>query len=86
MLCPIVGGNWNNSSNTGVWALNCNNNRSNSNDNYGCRVDSKPQTVQAESGIQGGSFLRLWKHFAKSTGYPLSSRHRMMFGRLGVFL
>lgn len=39
MLCPISGGNWNNGSNAGVWALNLNNARSNSNTNVGCRLD-----------------------------------------------
>ena len=39
MLCPISGGNWNNGSNAGVWALNLNNVRGNSNSNVGCRLD-----------------------------------------------
>jgi len=38
-MCPISGGNWNNSANAGVWALNLNNNRSNSNNNVGGRSD-----------------------------------------------
>ena len=32
-MCLISGGNWNNTSNAGVWALNLNNNRTNSNSN-----------------------------------------------------
>jgi hypothetical protein len=40
MLCPIAGGNWNNGSTAGVWAVNWNNARSNSNDNVGFRSDS----------------------------------------------
>jgi hypothetical protein len=36
-MCLISGGNWNNTSNAGVWALNLNNNRTNSNNNVGFR-------------------------------------------------
>jgi hypothetical protein len=39
MLCPIVGGNWNNTTNAGVWYRNFNNNRTNSNNNVGFRCD-----------------------------------------------
>jgi hypothetical protein len=42
MLCVISGGNWNNGSNAGVWALNLNNVRGNSNNNIGLRADSEP--------------------------------------------
>lgn len=37
---PIRGGNWNNGSRAGVFALNLNNARSNSNTNIGCRPAS----------------------------------------------
>jgi hypothetical protein len=37
MLAPISGGNWNNGSNAGVFALNLNNTSGNSNDNVGFR-------------------------------------------------
>ena len=37
MLAPLVGGNWNNSSKAGVWTMNVNNNRTNSNNNTGSR-------------------------------------------------
>lgn len=44
--CPISGGNWNNNTNAGVWNLNWNNNRTNSNNYVGGRLDygftSKP--------------------------------------------
>jgi len=45
--CPIVGGNWNNSTNAGVWMRNLNNNRTNSNNNVGFRSDSfsNPQSA-----------------------------------------
>jgi hypothetical protein len=39
MLCPIVGGNWNNTTNAGVWYRNFNNNRANSDNNVGFRCD-----------------------------------------------
>jgi hypothetical protein len=42
MLCPVSGGNWNNAGNAGVWALNLNNDRGNSNNNIGFRADSEP--------------------------------------------
>lgn len=42
MICPIVGGNWNNSANAGVWSLNLNNYRANSNVNVGARADLDP--------------------------------------------
>jgi hypothetical protein len=35
---PIAGGNWNNGSNAGLFALNLNNVRGNSNNNIGGRV------------------------------------------------
>lgn len=39
-MCPIAGGNWNNGANAGVWYLNLNNVRGNSNNNVGFRADS----------------------------------------------
>jgi hypothetical protein len=82
---PIRGGNWNNSANAGVFALNCNNDRSNANNNIGARPDSIPQTSQEESGLQGGVFLRRAKARAKSAEHLFSSRHRAVFDRLEVF-
>lgn len=35
---PIVGGNWNNAANAGLWSLNVNNSASNSNSNIGARL------------------------------------------------
>lgn len=40
MRFVLSGGNWNNSSNAGVWAVNLNNNRTNSNNTNGFRADS----------------------------------------------
>lgn len=85
-MCVIACANWDNSTISGPWARNCNNNRSNANNNYGFSSDSRPQTAQAESGIQGGAFLRLARAFAKSAGHPFSSRHRVVLDRLGVIL
>lgn len=39
---PIVGGNWNNGANAGVFNLNLNNARSNVNSNIGARPDYDP--------------------------------------------
>lgn len=85
-MCPIVSGNWDNSSNAGVWSLNCNNVADNSNDNVSCRADSMPHAAQAVNGLQGGAFLRLAQAFAKSAGRPFSSSCRVAVERLGAFL
>jgi len=54
MMAPIVGGNWNNSSNAGVFTLNLNNARTNSNNNVGGRDSiSKPDTPDGETGDRG---------------------------------
>ncbi len=59
MLCVISGGNWNNGGNAGVWALNLNNVRSNSNNNVGFRSDSVPNTPCAAcADWQRGSLRR----------------------------
>lgn len=57
MLCPISGGNWDNGSNAGVWALNLNDNRTNSNNNVGFRSDSGLlRTRQRDGGREGDVF------------------------------
>ena len=80
-MCPISGGNWNNSSNAGVWTLNLNNVRTNSNNNVGFRADSiSPHGLQVDrSGIKGDAFRRVKKFTAKSDGFRLSGRagHRL---------
>lgn len=48
MLCVIVGGNWNNSTNAGVGAVNWNNARSNSNTNVGFRSDYRAIIPRAQ--------------------------------------
>ncbi len=59
MLCVNSGGNWNNGAIAGVWALNLNNVRSNSNNNYGFRSDSLPNTPYAAcADRQRGSLRR----------------------------
>lgn len=73
MLCLQSGGNWNNSSNAGVWYANLNNYRHNSNNNVGCRADCRSHLIFREaslqkesvgnSGIQGCVVLR----YANST-------------------
>jgi hypothetical protein len=51
LTCLLSGGNWNNDSNAGVWNVNWNNNRTNSNNNVGFRCDSnsvlKPRIKRA---------------------------------------
>lgn len=59
MLCVISGANWNNGGNAGVWALNLNNARGNSNNNVGFRSDSMPNTpYAARADWQRGSLRR----------------------------
>ena len=67
MLCPLSGGNANNGTNAGVWALILNNSRANSNANVGLRADlSKPglRAVMAYWPEKGASF----RPSAKSAG------------------
>ena len=49
-MCMIACANWNNTSNAGVWNVNWNNNRTNSNNNIGLQADYgsflKPQTTR----------------------------------------
>ena len=83
-MCPLSGGNWNNSSNAGVWALNWNNSRSNSNDNIGFRSDSdSPRTAQADGGAKGDVFLRCAAmRGAKSAARPFPSSRLAAVERL----
>jgi hypothetical protein len=61
MLCVISGGNWNNGSIAGVWALNLNNVRANSNNNVGFRSDSMPNMPYAAcADWQRGNPCRGW--------------------------
>ena len=65
-MAPISGGNWNNSSNAGVWALNLNNSRTNSNNNIGFRSDSvSPRTGRPDGGTKGGVF----RHFGAKSAF-----------------
>jgi len=57
MLAPIAGGNWNNSSNAGVWALNVNNSRTNSNNNVGSRAVIW-STLRPSRGLMGPQACR----------------------------
>jgi hypothetical protein len=72
-MCPISGGNWNNGATAGVWALNLNNVRSNSNDNVGFRADSATlQNAIAYSRAKGDAFRRASIIAAKSVCLRLS--------------
>ncbi len=71
-MCPIASGNWNNGSNAGVWALNLNNVRGNSNNSVGFRADSiSPHGQQCRSGIKGDGFRRV------ASGRGEISSHRL---------
>lgn len=83
---PIRGGNWNNAANAGVFTLNCNNARSNANNNIGARPDSMPRTLQGDCGLKGGAFLHSVKAFAKSAGRPFASSCPVAVERLGAIL
>jgi hypothetical protein len=80
-MCPILGGNWNNGTNAGVWNLNLNNVRTNSNTNVGFRSDSAIlQNAIAYSRAKGDVFRLL----AKSDDHRLLSsisRHLRCFAR-----
>lgn len=82
-MCPIAGGNWNNSSNAGVWAVNLNNARGNTNNNVGFRADSVlPNVPQGNGGAKGCAFRRAAQRVAaKSEGRPVSSRRRVVLDR-----
>ena len=75
-MCPIVCGNWNDASNAGVWNLNLNNTRTNTNNNVGFRADSEsPQRLhQGHSGTKGDTFRRVACAAAKSACFRLSGR------------
>jgi hypothetical protein len=85
-MCPIRSGNWNNSANAGVFNLNCNNARSNTNDSFGGRLDSDSlRILQRNGGAKGGVFLHSAQAFAKSAGRPFSSSCHVAVERLGAF-
>ena len=82
-MCPISGGNWNNAGNAGVFALNLNNYRTNSNYNYGFRSDSvSPHIGQPNSGTKGGAFRQSMT--AKSVLHSVSGRAALRLERQGV--
>ena len=64
-ICLLSGGNWNNSTNAGVWNSNWNNSQANSNNNVGFRCDrnSSDSFFQRQWKYRGAHFL----HYAKST-------------------
>ena len=74
-MAPLSSGNWNDSSNAGVWYLNLNNNRTNSNNNIGFRSDSdSPRIWQRNGGAKGDAFRRVIQITAKSVCFRDSSR------------
>lgn len=84
MLCAISGGNWNNGSNAGVWALNLNNARGNSNNNIGFRADSSPGKPKAASAAwQRGSTCRGLRRNQPQTR-PLVADSRRVVGHVKI--
>ena len=89
-MCAIAGGNWNNGANTGVWTLNLNNNRTNSNNAIGFRSDSvKPRNLMYRYGGAKGDTFRciaiamaksVYPHFSgsNSLGHQVLGRERQM--------
>lgn len=83
-MCPISGGNWGNGSNAGVWALNLNNVRGNSNNNVGFRADSAlPRRQRCHGGAKGDAFRRAvaatcigWRHGGELECFRHSGRAR----------
>lgn len=73
LKCVLSCSNWNNTSNAGVWNSNLNNNRTNSNNNVGCRFGLQFHLIS----------LRLGKSGATGRVFPaLSEINRyLLFGR-----
>ena len=84
-MAPNSSGNWNNASIDGLWALNLNNVRANSNNNIGFRSDSvSPRNRQRYGGTKGDAFRRTG---AKSAFRRLSGRpDTIWFERQAVVL
>ena len=84
-MCAIAGGNWNNGANTGVWALNLNNNRTNSNNNIGFRSDSvKPRNLMYRyGGAKGDTFRCVAIAMAKSVYLHFSGSNNPVNFALG---
>ncbi len=82
-MCPMSSANWNNGSNAGVFTLNLNNERSNSNNNYGFRSDSvSPRIVKTNGGTKGGAFRQF--KTAKSVYRSVSGRTAYSLERQGA--
>jgi len=75
-MCPISGSNWNNGTNTGVWYVNLNNTRNNSNNNVSFRSDSaKPRNLKQQyGGSKGDDFQRVVNSTAKLECLYFSSK------------
>ena len=76
---PYRGGNWNNGSNAGLAALNCNNSRVNTNNNIGFRLALEQRqklTVKALSSSASSKGCRvLWLSPKHLTVTPMRCRH-----------
>jgi hypothetical protein len=68
-MCLIAGGNWNNTTNAGVWYLNCNSTRSNTNNNVGFRADYDSKTLNLEKGY--------WSHRDVPSCFSLTTKRTL---------
>ena len=76
MLCPISGGNWNNTTNAGVWALNLNNARTNSNDNMGARADLATHLTIRKDGVEQRETFSGRRRNLQLAAFPVARRER----------
>lgn len=72
-MLPIVGGNWNNGANAGVFTVNLNNTSDNDNNNNGAR-SLRPQLILPSAGSQGSLSCRV--EGRESALGPLASNNR----------
>ncbi|SRR3989339_2205738 len=88
MCCVISGGNWNNAGNAGVWTLNLNNVRGNSNNNVGFRSDSLPYMPNAACACwQRGSLRRaLRRNVLRKPPLVAVAHHVVCLAKIGVFV
>lgn len=76
MLCLIAGGNWNNTTIAGVWALNLNNNRTNSNDNIGGRADLASHLTARQGGVEQRETSSCLGRNPQITAFPVAASER----------
>ena len=86
-MFSVACGNWNNSTNAGVFNRNFNNNRSNSNNNYGFRASDyifKPQISGEKSGEIGVKLQKEASIISILGHAKHSSSHKYLISKLGA--